>query len=143
MAAAAESTGGNLRTSSIGLWDVVFQSVTYMAPGVGLVFWIGIGINFAGEVLPLAVAIGLLACTLTAVAIGQCAKHIPSAGGIYTHAANGLNPMFGIYTYAAKGANPSFAFYTGWLYVGFAAFRPVFLFTLNGYLIALTLKQQH
>jgi amino acid transporter len=108
---------------------VVFQSITYMAPGVGLVFSIGIGIPFAGETLPLAVAIGLLACTLTAVAIGQCAKYVPSAGGIYT--------------YAAKGLNPSFGFYIGWLYVGFAAFLPVFLFTLNGYLIDLTLKQQN
>jgi amino acid transporter len=129
MAAAAETGGARLRTSSIGLWDVVFQSITYMAPGVGLVFSIGIGIPFAGETLPLAVAIGLLACTLTAVAIGQCAKYVPSAGGIYT--------------YAAKGLNPSFGFYIGWLYVGFAAFLPVFLFTLNGYLIDLTLKQQN
>ena len=129
MAAAAEPSGAQLRSSAIGLWDVVFQSITYMAPGVGLVFSIGIGINFTGETLPLAVAIGLLACTLTAVAIGQCAKYIPSAGGIYT--------------YAAKGLNPSFGFYIGWLYVGFAAFLPVFLFTLNGYLIDLTLKQQH
>ena len=104
MAAAAEPSGAQLRSSAIGLWDVVFQSITYMAPGVGLVFSIGIGINFTGETLPLAVAIGLLACTLTAVAIGQCAKYIPSAGGIYT--------------YAAKGLNPSFGFYIGWLYVG-------------------------
>ena len=57
MAAAAETGGARLRTSSIGLWDVVFQSITYMAPGVGLVFSIGIGIPFAGEVLPLALSL--------------------------------------------------------------------------------------
>jgi amino acid transporter len=62
------------------------------------------------------------------VAIGQCAKYIPSAGGIYTYVARGLNPKFG--------------FYIGWMYLGFAAFLPVFLFTLNGFLIDETLKAQ-
>jgi amino acid transporter len=129
MMAAAEQANPQLRSGAIGVWDVVFQSITYMAPGVGLVFSIGIGINFAGQALPLSVLIGLVACTLTAVSIGQVAKYVPSAGGIYT--------------YAAKGLNPSFGFYVGWLYVGFAAFLPVFLFTLNGYLIDLTLKDQN
>jgi amino acid transporter len=132
--ATAEGTAGggqqlHLRSSSIGLWDVVFQSITYMAPGVGLVFSIGIGINFTGNTLALAVVIGMVACMMAAISIGQTAKYIPSAGGIYT--------------YAAKGLNPSFGFYVGWLYVGFATFLPVFLFVLNGYLIDLTLKQQH
>jgi amino acid transporter len=127
--AAAEATGGShLRSSSIGLWDVVFQSITYMAPGVGLVFSIGIGIGFAGVTLPLSVVIGLIGCTFTAVAIGQVAKYVPSAGGIYT--------------YVARGLNPSLGFYVGWLYVGFAAFLPVFVLTLNGFLIDDTLKRQ-
>ena len=45
-----------LRSSSIGLIDVVFQSITYMAPGGRTVFSIGIGISFAGTTLPLSVA---------------------------------------------------------------------------------------
>ncbi len=118
----------NLRSGSIGLWDVVFQSITYMAPGIGLAFSIGIGIQFSGTTLPLSVIIALVGCTFTAVAIGQTAKHIPSAGGIYT--------------YAAKGINPSAGFYVGWLYLGFAAFLPVFVLILNGYLIDTTLVEQ-
>jgi amino acid transporter len=128
MAAAAESGEVRLRSSSIGLLDVVFQSITYMAPGVGLAFSIGIGIQFAGQALPLAVVIALVGCGFAAVAIGQTAKHIPSAGGIYT--------------YAAKGVGSGTGFYVGWLYVGFAFFLPCFVLTLNGYLIATTLKEQ-
>ena len=119
---------GRLRTGSIGLIDVVFQSITYMAPGTGLVFAIGVGIPFVGNALPLAVIVALVACTLAGVAIGQMAKYIPSAGGIYT--------------YAAKGLNPKFGFYVGYLYLGFATFLPPFLFTLNGFLIDSTLKDQ-
>jgi len=129
MAVAAEQSGeGRLRTSSIGLWDVVFQSITYMAPGIGLAFSIGIGIQFSGTTLPLSVVIALVGCGFTAVAIGQTAKYIPSAGGIYT--------------YAAKGITPSAGFYVGWLYLGFAAFLPVFVLILNGYLIDTTLVSQ-
>jgi amino acid transporter len=125
--ASSEVGGGTqLRTSAIGFWDVVFQSITYMAPGVGLVFSIGIGIPQAGITLPLAVLIGMIACMTTAVAIGQLASHIPSAGGLYTYVARGLRPAFG--------------FYVGWMYVGFSFFLPVFLFTLNGFLIDSTLK---
>jgi amino acid transporter len=128
MAAAEGTSGTQLRTSSIGLMDVVFQSITYMAPGAGLVFSIGIGIAYAGITLPLSVVIALIGCTFTAVAIGQVAKYVPSAGGIYT--------------YVAKGLSPKFGFYVGWMYVGFACFLPVFLFTLNGFLIENTLVSQ-
>jgi amino acid transporter len=127
--AAAQADEVQLRASAIGLWDVVFQSITYMAPGVGLVSAIGVGINFTGTTLALAVLIGLFACTMAAISIGQTAKHIPSAGGIYT--------------YAAKGLSPTAGFYVGWLYLGFAAFLPVYLFVFNGYFIDNTLHQQH
>jgi amino acid transporter len=129
MAATTDSDGAVLRSGSIGLLDVVFQSITYMAPGVGLVSAIGIGINFTGTTLPLAVFIALFGCTLAAVSIGQTAKYMPSAGGIYT--------------YAAKGLSPSLGFFVGWLYVGFAAFLPVYLFVFNGYFVDNTLHQQH
>jgi len=128
MAAASDSGDVRLRSSSIGTLDVVFQSITYMAPGVGLAFSIGIGIQFAGAALPLSVVIALVGCGFAAVAIGQTAKHIPSAGGIYT--------------YAAKGVGTGSGFYVGWLYVGFAFFLPCFVLTLNGYLIATTLQEQ-
>ena len=55
--AAAEQVSPQLRSGAIGVWDVVFQSITYMAPGTGLVFAIGVGIPFVGNALPLAVIV--------------------------------------------------------------------------------------
>ncbi len=119
--AATESSGGTseLRSGSIGLADVIFQSITYMAPGVGLAFSIGIAVGISGATLPMSVVVALIACTFAAVAIGQLAKHIPSAGGLYTYAAKGL------------GVRPGFV--VGWFYVGFALFLPGSLFTLGGW----------
>ena len=122
MAAAAEREVSELRTNSIGLADVLFQSITYMAPGVGLAFSIGIAVGISGATLPLSVLVALVACTFAAVAIGQLAKHIPSAGGIYTYAAKGLGPRAG--------------FLVGWFYVAFALFLPGSLFLLGGWFVA-------
>jgi hypothetical protein len=48
-----------------------------MAPGIGLAISIGIGVQFAGANLPLAVLITLVACAFTAIAPGQLASRIP------------------------------------------------------------------
>ena len=117
-----------LRSNSIGLIDVVFQSVTYMAPAAATAFSIAIGLGFVGTALPLSAIVGLIACTFCAVAIGQMGKYIPTAGGLYTFAARGLGPIMG--------------FFVGWLYVGFSLFLPPFLFILNGWFIDTTLKSQ-
>ena len=117
-----------LRSNSIGLVDVVFQSVTYMAPAAATAFSIGIGLGFVGTALPLSAIVGLIACMLCAVSIGQLGKFIPTAGGLYTFAAHGLGPITG--------------FFVGWLYVGFSLFLPPFLFILNGWFIDTTLKTQ-
>ena len=122
MAAVAEGGAQELRSNSIGLADVLFQSITYMAPGVGLVFSIGIAVGISGATLPLSVLVALVACTFAAVAIGQQAKHIPSAGGIYTYAAKGLGPRTG--------------FLVGWFYVAFALFLPGSLFLVGGWFVA-------
>ncbi len=122
MAAVAEGEASELRSNSIGLADVLFQSITYMAPGVGLVFSIGIAVGISGATLPLSVLVALVACTFAAVAIGQQAKHIPSAGGIYTYAAKGLGPRAG--------------FLVGWFYVAFALFLPGSLFLVGGWFVA-------
>jgi amino acid transporter len=117
-----------LRSNSIGLIDVVFQSITYMAPAAATAFSIGIGVGLAGTALPLSALVALIACVFCAISIGQIAKYVPSAGGLYTYAARGLNPAAG--------------FFVGWLYVGFSMFLPPFLFILNGWFINLTLKDQ-
>jgi amino acid transporter len=118
----------HLRSNSIGLIDVVFQSITYMAPAAATAFSIGIGVDLAGTSLPLSALVALIACTFCAISIGQIAKFVPSAGGLYA--------------YAARGISPGAGFFVGWLYVGFSMFLPPFLFILNGWFINLTLKSE-
>jgi amino acid transporter len=84
-----------LAREAIGLREVLFQSITHMAPAAAVAFSIIVGAQFAGGALPLAVVLALIACLLVAISIGQLAKHLPSAGGFYTYVARGLNPAFG------------------------------------------------
>lgn len=84
-----------LARGAIGLREVLFQSITHMAPAAAVAFSIIVGAQFGGGALPLAVVLALIACLLVAVSIGQLAKHLPSAGGFYTYTARGLHPAFG------------------------------------------------
>jgi amino acid transporter len=91
-------TGGQaqgLHRNAVGLVAVLFQSVANMAPGAAVAFSILFAAPYAGGATPLAVLIGLGLCLLVAVTIGQLAKHLPSAGGLYTYNARGLGTGFG------------------------------------------------
>ena len=94
--AGAESTAApGLARGAIGLREVLFQSVTSMAPAGAVAFSIAVGAGYAGGALPLAVLLALVACLLAASSIGQLAKHLPSAGSIYTYPAEALHPAIG------------------------------------------------
>ena len=84
-----------LQRNAIGLTEVLFQSITHMAPAVAVALSIGAATGFAGRLTPLAVVFAIVACLFTAYSIGQLAKHLPSAGGMYTYVARGLGPFFG------------------------------------------------
>src|SRR5580765_1296746 len=84
-----------LQRNAIGLTEVLFQSITHMAPAVAVALSIGAATGFAGRLTPLAVVLAMVACLFTAYSIGQLAKHLPSAGGMYTYVARGLGPFFG------------------------------------------------
>jgi len=85
----------HLREHSIGLPGVLFQSITHMAPAAAVAYSIYISVPHAGAALPLAVFLALVACLLAANSIGQLAKEMPSAGGLYTYAAKSLGPYPG------------------------------------------------
>jgi amino acid transporter len=87
--------GESLQRNAIGLTEVLFQSITHMAPAVAVALSIGAATGFAGRLTPLAVVLAMVACLFTAYSIGQLAKHLPSAGGMYTYVARGLGPFFG------------------------------------------------
>jgi amino acid transporter len=92
-----------LARRSVGLREVIFQSVATMGPGSGIALVVPIGAAFAGGALPLSTAIALAGCVCIALCVGQLAAHLPSAGGFYTYAAHGLHERAGFlvgWTYA-------------------------------------------
>jgi hypothetical protein len=84
-----------LARKAIGLREVLFQSITHMAPAAAVALSIVVGANFASGALPLSVVFALIGCLLVAVSIGQLARRLPSAGGFYTYASRGLHPAVG------------------------------------------------
>ncbi|MBO0776771.1 MAG: APC family permease, partial [Actinobacteria bacterium] len=96
MATVAEQTGQRgLRRNAIGLREVLFQSITNMAPGAAIAASIPAGVSFAGGSLPLSVVFALIACLFCASSIGLLAREMPSAGSMATYAARGLHPAVG------------------------------------------------
>ncbi len=91
-----------LARNAVGLADVLFQSITSMAPAAAIAASIPLGAAFAGGALPLAVLIAFIGILFTAWSIGQLATHIPAAGSVAT--------------YTAKGLHPSVGFLVGWGY---------------------------
>src|ERR1041384_3158126 len=88
-------TFDHLREHSIGLPQVLFQSITHMAPAAAVAYSIYISVPFSRQALALSVLLALIACFCAANAIGQLAKLEPSAGGLYTYAARSLGPWVG------------------------------------------------
>jgi amino acid transporter len=95
--AARPQSFDHLRENSIGLPQVLFQSITHMAPGAAIAFSILFAVQFAGPALPLSVLFALIACSLVAVSLGQLAKKVPSAGGIYAYVTAALGPVPGFF----------------------------------------------
>jgi amino acid transporter len=119
----AEASGGrrfeHLREHSIGLPQVLFQSITHMAPGAAVAYSIYISVPFSQQALALSVLLALIACLCAATAIGQLAKQYPSAGGMYTYAARSLGPWAG--------------FIVAWLFILFEPLVAPFLYLEFGW----------
>ncbi|MCX5244140.1 APC family permease [Streptomyces sp. NBC_00201] len=114
-----------LRRDAIGLREVLFQSVTAMAPAAAVAASIPSGAAFAGGSLPLAVLIALVACLFTASCVAELARELPAAGSVSTYAAQGLHPAVG--------------FLVGWGYVFVEALVPPLLLLQLGFTTADTL----
>ena len=84
-----------LRRDAVGLLEVLFQSMTSMAPAAAIAASIPLGAAYAAGALPLAVLIAFVGILLSAWSIGQLAKHIPAAGSVATYSAAGLSPWVG------------------------------------------------
>ena len=89
------SAAPSLERDAIGLPEVLFQSITHMAPAVATALSIGAATSFAGGITPLAVLLAMIAVLFTAFSMAQLARHLPSAGGMFTYVRNGLGSFFG------------------------------------------------
>jgi amino acid transporter len=128
---AATNTTVGLERGAIGLPEVLFQSITHMAPAVATALSIGAATGLAGGITPLAVVFALIACLFTAYSIGQLAAHLPSAGGMYTYVSRGLGSFFGwlmawAFTLAEPLVPPA-------LYASFGLFGAALITTITGF----------
>jgi amino acid transporter len=119
MEASAARRFDHLREHSIGLPQVLFQSITHMAPAAAVAYSIYISVPDAQQALPLSVGLALIACLCAATAIGQLAKLMPSAGGLYTYAGRSLGPWAGVLV--------------AWLFIGFQPLVAPFLYLEFGW----------
>src|SRR5213082_75325 len=128
---AASAGGGrfeHLREHSIGLPQVLFQSITHMAPAAAVAYSIFISVPQSQQALPLSVGLALIACICAATAIGQLAKLFPSAGGMYTYAGRSLGPWAG--------------FLVAWLFIGFLPLVAPFLYLEFGWAMGEVFKSE-
>ena len=83
-----------LERNAIGLTEVLFQSITFMAPAVAVALSIGFATTSRlGS--PPGGAFALIAVLFTAFSMGELARHLPSAGGMYTYVGRGLGSFAG------------------------------------------------
>jgi amino acid transporter len=117
-----------LRRNAIGLREVLFQSITDMAPGAAIAASIPAGAAFAGGSLPLSVVLALVACLFCASCVGVLARQMPSAGSLAT--------------YAARGLHPSVGFLVAWGYVLVGALIPPLVLLQLGFTTAATINAE-
>jgi len=91
----SDTASPTLARNAIGLPEVLFQSITHMAPAVATALSIGAATAFAGAITPLAVVFAMIAVLFTAFSMAELARHLPSAGGMYTYVGRGLGSFFG------------------------------------------------
>lgn len=120
---------------TLGLREVMFQSMAAMAPGGALAVSIAVASTYAGGALPLAVIAGFLPCLTVAISIGQLSKHLASAGSIYTYPARALHPVFGFlvawgYALSAAAWCPAVALMTSFQIAGLVAHGQIAKFQL-------------
>ena len=93
---AGELTEPGLERGAIGLTEVLFQSITHMAPAVATALSIGFATTLAGGITP--ARGGLRARSRPCSRPTRSASsrsHLPSAGGMYTYVSRGLGSFVG------------------------------------------------
>jgi amino acid transporter len=113
-----EVASGDLRAGSIGLAGVLMQSVAQISPTLGIFYTIAFNTGQAGRSAPLTYLAAFVICLVISVPMTSLARHLPSAGGLYTYVARGIVPRWG--------------FITGWLYAIMVTVVPAALAAFTG-----------
>src|ERR1700750_2405866 len=121
-------TAPGLRRDAIGLREVLFQSITDMAPGAAIAASIPAGAALASGSLPLSVIFALVACLLCAWCIGLLSREMPAAGSLAT--------------YAARRPHPSVGLLVRWAYVLVGCLIPPLVLLQLGFTTAATLNAE-
>lgn len=112
--------GPQLSHNAVGLKEVVFQSITGMAPAGAVAFALTYVASAAGGALPLALILAMIPSLMVASTVAQFAKKLPSAGGYYTFTSRGLNTNAG--------------FITAWFFLFYEPLMPATVFAVVGFL---------
>jgi amino acid transporter len=90
-----ESIDPQLRRNSLGLPELIFQSVTHIAPATNMVFTYPIIALKAGPDMPLSFLLATTICFFIGNTVAQFSRYMPSSGGYYSFATRGLGPRIG------------------------------------------------
>lgn len=102
----------SLMPGAVGLVAVILFAITTAGPALSADSGLVISTAYAGGSTPLAVILATVAMLLVAASLGQLAKFLPSAGGLYTYTSHGLGRVIG--------------FLTGWLLIlGYVLIPPL------------------
>ena len=95
MTARSGEVGPGLERRALGFVPVLFQSIVFAGPAVGVALSLVFLASYAGGATPLATILTTLAILLIAVSIGELGSKLPSAGGLYTYVAAGMGDAWG------------------------------------------------
>ena len=102
----------SLLPNAVGLIAVVLFAITTAGPALSADSGLVVSTSYAGGSTPLAVLLATIAILLVAASLGQLARYLPSAGGLYTYTSHGLGRVMG--------------FLTGWLLIlGYVLIPPL------------------
>ncbi len=90
-----ESSDPQLRRNSLGLPELLFQSVTHIAPANNMVFTYPIIALQAGPDMPISFLLATTICFFIGNTVAQFSRYMPSSGGYYSFATRGLGPRIG------------------------------------------------
>lgn len=85
----------SLLPNAVGLVAVVLFAITTAGPALSADSGLVVSTSYAGGSTPLSVLLATVAILLVAASLGQLARYLPSAGGLYTYTSHGLGRLIG------------------------------------------------